>query len=115
MRKQAAVILPTVAEQLETGDHEATDPEEVDLSEWAEPDAKPRPVFAGGRYRVPEDIVGWWTNPRVEDGRLVVDIEVNAGFEEGEMRFSFAGISGGGQARLIAVHGHVNVKPAEGG
>jgi hypothetical protein len=106
VKKIGAVILPTVAEQMEAGDPTIIDPDGVDLTEWADPEAKPRPLFAGGRYRVPEDVVGWWTNPRVEDGRLVVDIELNGPYEDGEVRFSFSGLAGGGQARLIAVHAH---------
>lgn len=103
--KAAMVILGTVEEQQAAGDHELIDPTVIDLAEWRAGGRGPSPVFAGGQYRVPEDVIGWWTNPRVEDGRLVVDVETDS-IEPANLNFSFAGLAAGGQARLIAVHAH---------
>lgn len=101
--KASVVILGTVAEQEEAGDHTVVDPMAIDLTEWADARMSKAPVFRGGQYRVPDDVVGWWENPRVEEGRLVVDVEVDEMLFD-HVSFSFAGIAGGGQARLIAVH-----------
>ena len=112
-RTFTAVILPTVAEQLEEGDLRAIDPNSVDLTEWE--DGHPSPLFAGGNYDL-SSIVGVWSNPRVEDERLLVDVRLQPELERDmlddlekgreRMRFSFAGIHAGGVARLISVDVH---------
>ena len=109
----SAVILPTVAEQQAAGDTTIIDPEAVDLTAWEDGSHVPSPVFANGRMDV-ENIIGIWKNPRIEDGRLVVDIRLQEQHQglvredqnESDVRFSFAGLHGGGLARLIAVHAH---------
>ncbi len=109
------VILPTVAEQEEAGAEPVVDPAVVDLTPW-EQIRNPAPILSGGLPVVPEAVMGWWSNPRVVDGRLVADVELRSDLiDSGPFRFSFAGIVGGGQARMIAVHGHPDRKPAEEG
>lgn len=108
-----AVILPSVEEQIEAGDHEVIDPEVVNVEGW---EGKPAPVFRNGEYTVPDSIIGIWKNPRVEDGRLVADIRLQEQYaivDPEALRFSFTGLHGGGQARLIAVHAHWNRPEAE--
>lgn len=112
--KATAVILGTREEQEASGEWvNVVDPEVVDLTEWREGGRGSSPVFRDGSYRVPDDIVGSWDNPRVEDGRLLVDVEIPDAFPVDQVSFSFAGMVGGGQARLIAVHAGWKHGPAE--
>jgi len=110
------VILPTVAEQQEDAGYDrVVDPESVDLTPW-EQDRAPAPIFESGVYKVPENVMGWWSNPRVVDGRLVADVQMRDDLiDSGPFRFSFAGIVGGSIARMITVHGHADAKPEEEG
>lgn len=93
------VILPTLQEQMESGDDTLIDPEVLHFA-----GLESGPIFRDGQYRVPDDIAGRYSNLRIEDGRLVADVELNA--DEKSNHFSPAAMRGGGEARLIAIHGY---------
>jgi hypothetical protein len=70
MMKFTAVLMPSVAEQRAAGATEVYDPSGIRFQRDRQP------VFGGGDYRT-ESICGWADNLRIEDGRLIADIETD--------------------------------------
>lgn len=91
--RATVVLLPSIEEQREAGDHTIIDPAGVKIP------PEGMPVWANFQFNIPDDVMGYAFDIRLEDGRLVADVEMSpdATKMDKHFRFSVGGVVGSGR------------------